>query len=56
MFYGTMLVIPKNNNFLLEKITGVWLYKPEYDRWYCGEWSYFAEICQILEDRHKEIV
>lgn len=56
MFSGTMLVTPKNDNFPPQEITGVWLYKPEYDCWYCGGWSYSAEICQILEDKHKEIV
>ena len=51
-----MLVTPKNDNFPPEKITGVWLYKPEYDCWYCDGWSYSAEICQVVEDRHIEIV
>ena len=31
-------------------IEGVWLYKPEYDCWYCKGSSYPAEACNIITD------
>lgn len=43
MFKGTMKVNDK-------VIMGVWLYKPEYDCWYCNGSSYPAKVCTILID------
>ena len=34
-------------------VEGIWLYKPEYDCWYCGGSSYPAIVCEILVDNTK---
>lgn len=49
MFHGTMMITPKNNidPFSVE---GTWLYKPEYDTWYCKGASYPNDICKIISD------
>lgn len=31
-------------------VEGVWLYKPEYNCWYCNGSSYPAEVCTVLVD------
>ena len=49
MFRGTMRITPLSGNCGYE-VTGTWLYKPEYDCWYCGGNSYPAEICEVVED------
>lgn len=36
MFYGTARIVPKNDNPPYE-MRGTWLYKPEYDCWYCKD-------------------
>lgn len=41
MFQGTMIICGK------QAITGVWLYKPQYDCWYCNDHSYPADCCEI---------
>lgn len=52
MFRGTMKITPKGN-FKEELITGDWLYKPNYDTWYCKGRSYSANICEIIDDLTK---
>ena len=49
MFHGTMMITPKNN---IEpfSVEGTWLYKPEYDTWYCKGASYPNDICKIISD------
>ena len=48
MFRGTMVIEPiKAKPF---KLTGTWLYKPEWDCWYCAGHSFPSEICTIYED------
>lgn len=53
MFRGKMLITPTpppGHNFPPFEVEGDWLYKPEYDCWYCNGSSYMAKICTILED------
>lgn len=50
MFRGTMTVTPLNGREPFTK-HGTWLYKPQYDCWYCdGTNSYVARICKVKED------
>lgn len=49
-FRGTMLITPKNPQFEPFTVTGEWLYKPEYDCWYCGGRSYMAGVCEVITD------
>lgn len=48
MFYGTATVTPVNAEAY--DVTGTWLYKPEYDCWYCGGSSYPARIIGNLRE------
>lgn len=50
MFRGKMLITPKCDNIKPFEVEGVWLYKPEYDCWYCKGSSYCANICTIVEE------
>lgn len=51
MFRGVMAItykcVPPKH------IRGVWLYKPEYDCWYCNGQSYVASACTVVEDATK---
>ena len=50
MFRGTMTITPLNGREPFDK-HGTWLYKPQYDCWYCdGTNSYGALICKVKED------
>ena len=49
MFYGIMNIAPKTNLVKPFDIEGTWLYKPEYNCWYCNGSSYDASICVIKE-------
>lgn len=54
MFKGIMIITPKpvgDYKIPPMDIEGVWLYKPEYDCWYCKGWSYPAEICIVRKDQ-----
>ena len=51
MFVGTMLITPINPFIKPLEITGTWLYKPEYNCWYCGGANYPENICKIIEDK-----
>ena len=55
MFEGTMKISPKCSEVSSFEIKGTWLYKPEYDCWYCKGSSYPASIGEILEDNAGEI-
>ena len=50
-FYGTMLIRPKTSARAPFIDIGHWLYKPEYDCWYCNGHSYSAEICEVEDDK-----
>ena len=50
MFKGMMKIIRTNN---YEHVEGTWLYKPEYDCWYCAGRSYPASVCKIVVDNTK---
>ena len=50
MFRGKATIVPKNKLFKPYQIEGDWLYKPEYNCWYCGGWSYPAEIVTDIEE------
>lgn len=52
MFHGTATVTPKYK-FPPQKITGTWLYKPEYDCWYVNGSSYMAEIVSDIQDEEE---
>lgn len=55
-FRGTMLVTPVNSIYPAFKVSGDFLYKPEYDCWYCRpndggfSRSFTADICEVVED------
>lgn len=51
MFEGIMNIVPKSNEIQSYFVTGTWLYKPEYDCWYCTNGSsYPASVCYIHKD------
>lgn len=52
MFKGSMKIIPLTSmkEYVVE---GTWLYKPEYECWYCNGSSYPASVCSILVDNTK---
>lgn len=47
-FRGRMKISPINREPF--HVWGDWLYKPEYDCWYCGGRSYPASICTVVGD------
>ena len=51
MFRGKMLITPTTGIRHPFEIEGTWLYKPDYDCWYCGGDSFPAEICSVIEDK-----
>lgn len=51
MFKGAMKI---NSNVLGEQfIEGTWLYKPEYECWYCKGKSYPEKICEVVIDNTR---
>ena len=50
MFKGKMRITPKRLGYKPIEKEGTWLYKPEYDCWYCGGSSFMADICEVIED------
>lgn len=52
-FRGIMKISPKTSTIRPMNIEGDWLYKPEYDCWYCGGRSFPASICEVSEDYTK---
>ena len=48
MFRGAMRISPVSYPPFTK--CGTWLYKPEYNCWYCGGSSFPAEICEVWED------
>lgn len=46
MFYGSALISPVNREPY--RVYGTWLYKPEYDCWYCNGRSFPAEIVSVI--------
>lgn len=54
MFRGTVTVTPrKGTGFPAFDVSGVWLYKPEYDCWYCNGGSYPAEIVGNIREEKE---
>ena len=50
-FHGRATIRPMNPKFPPFEVSGDWLYKPEYDCWYCRGSSYPAEIVtDIVEE------
>lgn len=52
-FRGTMRITPNDippYKACPHTVSGDWLYKPEYDCWYCKGSSYPAQVCEIVED------
>lgn len=54
MFRGSAQIIPNNRMIEPFVVEGVWLYKPEYDCWYCGGRSFMASIMRIIHDDDEE--
>lgn len=50
MFTGTMRISPVCPGIAPFEISGDWLYKPEFDCWYCGGRSFGAEICEVVSE------
>ena len=48
MFNGAMKISSRLTNESV--VSGTWLYKPEYNCWYCNGSSYPAEVCTIITD------
>lgn len=58
MFEGVMKITPNSSKFnkLCDNsygVSGVWLYKPDVDCWYCDGKSYPSNICQIAVDNTR---
>lgn len=55
MFRGRMEIASKIKGVFI--IKGDWLYKPEYDCWYCSSTgsSYPSDICTVIEDKTEDI-
>lgn len=50
MFFGSAQILPVNREPFV--VRGTWLYKPQYDTWYCSGRSYPACIVgEITEER-----
>lgn len=50
-FRGTMRIVPKDAKFEPFELRGDWMYKPGADCWYgCGR-SFYADICEVVEDK-----
>lgn len=52
MFKGSMKIIPKSS-MPEYVVSGVWLYKPDCECWYCNGSSYPSNVCQILTDETR---
>ena len=50
MFRGSALITPKNDTIIPYRVSGTFLYKPEYDVWYVGGSSYPAKIVSDLRE------
>ena len=50
MFRGSALITPKNDTIIPYRVSGTFLYKPEYDIWYVGGSSYPAKIVSDLRE------
>lgn len=50
MFRGKATIRPKNKKFKDYELEGDWLYKPDYDCWYVGGFSYPAEIVTDIRE------
>lgn len=50
MFFGTCRITPKCDTIAPYDERGTWLYRPDYDCWYCNGNSYSAEIVTVVED------
>ena len=51
MFKGIMKITRITGHS--DHVEGIWLYKPEYECWYCNGSSYPASACSILVDNTK---
>ena len=49
-FRGLMKVTPKVTAVKPFVEQGEWIYKPEYNCWYCGGRSFSADICEVILD------
>lgn len=51
MFKGIMKIKPAIKEVF--NLEGTWLFKPEYECWYCKGSSYPASICEVIVDNTK---
>lgn len=56
MFRGSALFTPKNTKFTPMTVKGNWLYKPEYDCWYCNGSSFPASAVSNIVDYDEEAI
>ncbi len=49
MFEGIMEIVPKTDKLRPFTVEGTWLFKPEYNCWYCKGSSYPSDICKVIE-------
>lgn len=57
MFYGAATITPcnpKRPDLRPFDVTGTWLYKPEYDCWYCAGASYPADIVSDIREMNHD--
>ncbi len=50
MFKGEATVTPRFIKFPVEKIFGIWLYKPECDSWYVNGRCFLAETVSDFKE------
>ena len=50
MFYGAATVVPKGKLSESYDLIGTWLYKPEFDRWYCAGNAYPAKFVTDMRE------
>ncbi len=55
MFRGWATIVPKNGKSPY-KVYGDWLYKPEWECWYCAGSSYPKEIVTDFHDYQEAII
>jgi hypothetical protein len=54
MFFGAATITPKNQNLKPFELVGTWLYKPEYDCWYCAGNSFPAKIVSDFREMNQK--
>ena len=50
MLYGAATIVPKGKKSESFEVIGTWLYKPEFDRWYCAGNAYPAAFVTDMRE------